>query len=54
MAQAGIFQSPFLHSDEELRRIFAELELTTASEVMSPVLRQAGKAALVSDVDSSG
>src|SRR5215472_18830092 len=50
MAHAGNFQSPFLHSDEELRSIFAELGLTGASEAMPPVLCQAGKAALVSDV----
>ena len=50
MAHAGSFQPPWLQSDEDLRRIFAELGLTTGSEIMSPVLRQAGKAALVSDV----
>jgi transcriptional regulator with PAS, ATPase and Fis domain len=37
-------------SDEDLRRIFGELGLATDSELMCPVLRQAGKAAVVSDV----
>ena len=50
MAHASSFQPPSQQSDEDLRHVFAELGLTTASEVMSPVLRQAVKAALVSDV----
>jgi len=50
MAHASSFQPPSQQSDEDLRRVFAELGLTASSEVMSPVLRQAAKAALVSDV----
>lgn len=37
-------------SGEELRRIFVELGLVTASAKMAPLLRQARKAAIVSDV----
>jgi two-component system response regulator AtoC len=37
-------------SDEDLKRTFFELGLVTASETMVPILRQASKAATVSDV----
>ncbi len=37
-------------SDEELRRAFAELGFITTSDKLIPILRQAGKAAKVSDI----
>ncbi len=50
MAEAGGFLTAGSQPGEDLRRIFAELGLTTGSGIMTPVLRQASKAALVSDV----
>src|SRR5690348_9587289 len=37
-------------SNDDLRRVFGELGLATDSDMMFPVLRQASRAALVSDV----
>jgi two-component system response regulator PilR (NtrC family) len=50
MSAVGDFRAFDQHSDGDLRRIFDELGLTTGSDAMAPVLRKAGKAALLSDV----